>query len=111
ERAALPTDEILARPGSSKTWYAGVATPARAIVDLANALLLSIRPAAADGPKTGRSLAVRRSASPAATAASGPITVRPTSRSETKRTIASTSVASSPVFTAIAAVAALPGAQ
>jgi len=63
------------------------------------------------GPKTSRPDGARRSARPASTAASGPITVNPISRSAMKRAIPSTSVAWSPVLMAIDAVAALPGAQ
>src|SRR5438105_3215937 len=106
-----PRTKSLALAGLSKIWYAGVGTPVRSISDLANALLLSIRPAAWVGPNTSRPAAARRSPSPAATAASGPMMVRPTSRSFTKRTMPSTSVAARPVLTAIAPVAALPGAQ
>src|SRR2546428_2835500 len=106
-----PRTKSFALAGLSKTRWAGVGTPARSISDLANALRLSMRPAAWVGPKTSRPAAVRRSANPAATATSGPMTVRPTSRSITNRAIPSTSVACSPVLMAIAPVAALPGAQ
>src|SRR2546425_4059522 len=106
-----PRTKSFALPGLSKPRWAGVGPPARSISDLANALLLSMRPAAWVGPKTSRPAAVRRSANPAATATSGPMTVRPTSRSFTKRAMPSTSVACSPVLMAIAPVAALPGAQ
>src|SRR5437762_10016501 len=106
-----PRTKSFALAGLSKTRWAGVGTPVRSINDLANALLLSMRPAAWVGPNTSRPAAVRRSANPAATATSGPRTVRPTSRSFTKRAIPSTSVACNPVLMAIAPLAALPGAQ
>src|SRR5256886_1203005 len=106
-----PRTKSFALAGLSKTRWAGVGTPVRSISDLANALLLSMRPATWVGPKTSRPAAVRRSANPAATATSGPMTVKPTSRSFTKRATPSTSVASSPVLMAIDPVAALPGAQ
>src|SRR5207237_9114051 len=77
----------------------------------ANACLPRLRPSDWVGPSSSRPAAARRSPSPAATAASGPMMVRLTSRSLTKRTMPSTSVAARPVLTAIAPVAALPGAQ
>src|SRR5438034_2031372 len=70
-----------------------------------------MRPAARVGPNTSRPAVLSRSANPAATATSGPSTVRPTSRSLPQRAMPSTSVACSPVLIAIAPLAAFPGAQ
>src|SRR5947209_19559390 len=71
---------MYARAGSSavKVRLAAVATPARRITSLANVLDDSMRAAAALGPNTGRPAdgPRSRSASPAASGASGPTTTQ-----------------------------------
>src|SRR6059036_2277790 len=71
---------MYARAGASavKVRLAAVGTPALRITSLANALDDSMRAAAAPGPNTGRPAggARSRSASPAASGASGPTTTR-----------------------------------
>ena len=62
--------------GDSATRDRAVGTPAAAITSLANALLPSIRAAAADGPKQAIPAAVTASATPATSGASGPMTTR-----------------------------------
>ena len=65
-----------ASSGVPATWDRPVGTPAAAITSLANALLPSIRAAAADGPKQAMPAAVTASATPATSGASGPMTTR-----------------------------------
>ena len=61
-----------------QTRYRAVGTPCRDMNTLANALLVSSCAAARVGPNSGRPDAPKRSATPAASGASGPTTVRST---------------------------------
>jgi len=96
---------------SEKTAKSAVGMPALRISSLANDLLLSIRPAARSGPKTGIPSWRRASPTPAATADSGPRTASPIFSPFANLTSRATSSAGIWMFFAIPPVPPFPGVQ
>src|SRR5215472_3475363 len=89
---------------------AAVGMSAATITSFANALLLSMRPASRSGPNTGMPASRRASATPAATAASGPRMARPIFSFRASRASRAGSSAGTATLRAMAAVPPLPGA-
>ena len=102
---------VSAAAAESHTIARAVGTPWRAISSFANALLVSSCAAARVGPKIGRPAAGKWSATPAASGASGPMTVRSTPSASARASTAAGSTASRGRVRTSRAMPGLPGAQ
>ncbi len=107
-----PLSRIWARAASASVnrAQAAVGAPAASQISLVKLLEASSREAASDGPKTRIPASRSRSATPAASGASGPMITKSIAFSSTKAATALRSSISSAAQSAIWAIPALPGA-